>query len=148
MDAAHRDGVAVPRGGVGPTPASWFARWVGVGYASAGLVGFGVTGVADPMNTTGHALGILSINPLHNVLHLLVGLALIAGSGLSPGAARVLTLLTAASFGAVGLFGLAVTGTDGNVLALNPADNGLHLVTAAVATGCAIGSSRMHEGHR
>lgn len=126
------------------TAAARFARWGGVVYASAGIVGLALTGLDDPTSTSGPTLLVFEVNGLQNLLHLAVGVALVSASA-SPEAARVVTTLTATAFGVVGLLGLALVGTDANVLALNPATNLAHLVTAAGAAVCAVASSRRGE---
>lgn len=123
------------------TAAARFARWGGVVYASAGIVGLALTGLDALTSTTGETLLVFEVNGLQNLLHLAVGVALVSASA-SPEAARVVTTLTATAFGVVGLLGLALVGTDANVLALNPATNLAHLVTAAGAAACAVASSR------
>jgi hypothetical protein len=143
MDVTHPGRASTPSGALAGTSVERFARWAGAAYAGIaivgfGLTGFGLTGVADGMSTTGHMLAVLEVNPLQNLLHLVVGLTLVVGSGLGRESARTVTLIVAVALGVAGLFGLALVGTDGNVLALNPAGNALHLVTAAVATGCTI----------
>ncbi len=68
-----------PRGGGfrpgGGKPASqWFAMVVGVTYAGIGVIGFFFTGFGGFTEVTGEtALGIFSINPFHNIVHLGVG---------------------------------------------------------------------------
>lgn len=140
MAATHRSGTASRAVYRSATPAERFARWTGALYAGVAIVGFGLTGLTDPMATSGHQLGVLEVNPLHNLLHLLVGLGLLVGGSAGPGPARTLALLTAASFGVAGLFGIALVGTDANVLALNQADNLVHLATAVIAGACVVAS--------
>lgn len=138
-------GLVVTAGSVAPTTAAArFARWGGVVYASAGIVGLALTGLDDLTSTSGATLMVFEVNGLQNLLHLAVGVALVSASA-SPAAARVVTTLTATAFGVVGLLGLALVGTDANVLALNPATNLAHLVTAAGAAVCAVASSRRGE---
>ncbi|MEX1178725.1 MAG: DUF4383 domain-containing protein [Nitriliruptor sp.] len=124
------------------TPAVRFARVAGVVYCAAGIIGFGLTGFTGMMNTTGELLFGFEVNGLQNLLHVVVGVALVAASGSSPEAARVLTMLTAAAFTVAGLLGLSIIGTDANVLALNRAANTAHLLTAVVAAACAAASPR------
>ena len=140
MATTHR-GRTAPRA-VPTTPAERFARWTGAIYAGVGIVGFGLTGFGDPLATTGSQLGMLEVNPLHNLLHLLVGSGLLIGGSAGPDPARTLTLLAATSFAVASLFGFALVGTDGNVLALNHADNLVHLATAALAAVCVLTSPR------
>jgi hypothetical protein len=145
MDVTHPGRASTLSGAPATTAVERFARWAGAAYAGIAIVGFGLTGVAEGMSTAGHMLGALEVNPLQNLLHLVVGLTLIVGSGLGRESARTVTLIVAVALGVAGLFGLALVGTDGNVLALNPAGNALHLLTAALATGCTILTPRRRE---
>lgn len=140
MDTTHRGRAA--RHAVSPatTSAERFARWTGAAYAGIAIVGFGLTGFDDPMATSGHMLGVFEVNPLQNLLRLLVGVTLLLAGAAGAEPARTTTLLTAAAFGVASLFGLALTGTEANVLALNHADNLLHLATAALAAACVLAS--------
>lgn len=115
------------------TPARRFGQIAGSAYAGIGLLGFAVTGLDGFASTTGASLFGLRINPLHNSLHLIIGMALIVAAARGEGEARTICLLVAVAYGVVGLLGLALVGTDGNVLALNHPDNVLHLATAVVA---------------
>lgn len=116
------------------TSARRFGQIAGSGYVALGILGFAVTGFDGFAAAAGPSLFGLQVNPLHNSLHLFVGLALIVSAARGEGEARTITMLTAAASGVVGLLGLALVGTDGNVLALNHADNILHLTTAVLAT--------------
>lgn len=116
------------------TIARRFGTIAGSGYVAAGLLGFALTGFSGWTATSGSLLVGIEINPLHNLLHLAVGVTLLVGAAIGAGPARILTLLTAASYGVAGLFGLALVGTDANVLALNDAGNVLHFGTALVAS--------------
>lgn len=134
MQSTSRHRTRALQGAARSTPAERFARWGGTLYAALGLVGFGVTGFGGFTRTVGAPLLLLEVNPLQNLLHLAVGIVLIFASAIGPGPARTATLLVASSVGVAGLLGFALTGTDGNVLAVNHAANVLHVLTATVAT--------------
>ncbi|MBW3619397.1 MAG: DUF4383 domain-containing protein [Actinobacteria bacterium] len=127
------------------TPARRFGQVAGSVYTALGLLGFAVTGLAGFAATTGPILFGLRLNPLHNTLHLLIGVALVIAAARGEDEARTISMLTAAAYGVVGLLGLALVGTDGNVLALNHPDNVLHLLTAVVATLATIASRDVPE---
>ncbi|MTV24407.1 DUF4383 domain-containing protein [Nitriliruptoraceae bacterium ZYF776] len=129
-------------------PAVRFARWAGVAYTSAGIVGFAVTGVHQFTRRSGEMLLGVELNPLLNTVHLAAGLILLAASASSVPAARTATHLAAAAFGVVGLLGIALVGTPANVLAVNGAGNLLHLATAGAATACAFAAGRHAAEHR
>ena len=106
---------------------------IGAAYVPLGIVGFLVTGFdnfAEPTNE--RLLGIFEINPLHNVVHLVLGLlGLVLAARLAT--ARLYGWLLALGYGAAFAFGLyAVDHGDSNVLSLNHADNWFHLASAAV----------------
>lgn len=60
-------------------PAQWLALIIGVTYTIVGLVGFALTGFSGFAAPEGELLlGVFEINPLHNVVHLVIGLAGVA----------------------------------------------------------------------
>jgi hypothetical protein len=105
----------------------------GVVYLLVGLAGFAVTtGLAFTAQRGDELLGIFEVNPLHNVVHLLVGAALTWGALRGANAARVINTTVGATYLLVGIAGLFVLGSEANILAINAADNLLHLLTAAI----------------
>ena len=52
----------------------------GAAYILVGLVGFALTGFSDFAAPDGHLLLVFEINPLHNVVHLLIGSAMIGAA--------------------------------------------------------------------
>jgi hypothetical protein len=125
-------------------PAQWLALAVGVAFVLAGLAGFAVTGFdgfADPEGDL--LLGIFEVNPLHNIVHLLIGAAGLAlWNRLDR--ARIFGWLLAAGYGATFVYGLFVANTDDqvNILALNQADNWLHLASALAGLAIALWPAR------
>ncbi len=113
------------------------ARVFGIIYLLVGILGF-VPGLSQPMNdaTMGGMsllLGLFPVNPLHNVVHIVVGLAgiLVAGTFSN---SRVYFKTLAIVYGLLTVLGLIPATT--NVFGLVPLgswDIGLHLVTAIVA---------------
>lgn len=148
MDTTHRGRTAPRAVPDRTTAAERFSRWGGAAFAGVAIVGFGLTGFDDPTSTSGHLLGVFEVNPLHNGINLLVGVTLLVAGAASADAARTVTLLVAAAYGVVGLLGGSLVGTDANVLALNHADNVLHLLIAAVATACVLGSPSGRDAPR
>lgn len=124
------------------TPARSFGQVAGSAYVVLGILGSAVTGFEGFAANRGALLLGLEVNPLHNLLHVTLGLALIVGAARGEAVARTLALLAATAYGVVGLLGLGLVGTTGNVLALNTPDNVLHLVTAAAAAIAARASTR------
>jgi hypothetical protein len=123
----------------GLQPAQMLAALVGMVFLVAGVVGFARTGFGD---FAGHQHVFLlgfAINPLHNLVHAvigLLGLLMSVGSGL----ARTFGWLLFLAYGAVFVWGLMITGAlatnpvsgAGNPLNLNTADNWLHFGSAVV----------------
>lgn len=110
-----------------------FAYVFGAVYAVVGLLGFAVTGLSGFAAPQGDTLILFGINPLHNVVHVLIGVALLGAAASGPAAARLWTGIVGGVLGLVGLLGFFIVGTPLNILALNLPDNLLHLATAVVA---------------
>ena len=124
-------------------PASVFAWAFGLVFVVVAIWGFVETGFGDWTATeTDAAVLWFQVNPLHNVVHLLVGAGLLAGASRGEWAARLVTLLVSIAYLAVGLAGFWLIGTESNLLALNEADNWLHLATAALGFAAVIASDR------
>jgi Domain of unknown function (DUF4383) len=110
-----------------------FAQVFGAIYVLIGIVGFFITGFGDFATSEGRTLILFDINPLHNIVHLVVGIAFLAASRVEA-TARTVSALVGAVYLAVGLLGLFIAGNDDlNLLALNQADNVLHLLSGAIA---------------
>jgi len=116
----------------GLQPVQILAGLAGIAFIVFGVVGFTRTGVGD-WSTHSFVLG-FSVNPLHNLVHVAVGvlgLLMAMGSGL----ARLYGWLLFLGYGAIFVWGLMITGIlaqnpasqFGNPLALNTNDNWLHL---------------------
>lgn len=117
----------------GRAPYQWLALVFGVVYLLVGILGFFVTGF-DGFTEHDHDQTLLgfAINPLHNIVHLLIGvLGVILWKTRS--GARTYGWILAVGYGLVSIYGLIVAGeADGNILNINGADNGLHIATTIV----------------
>lgn len=98
----------------------------GAGYALVGLAGFLVT--EDFVGQEGDSLLGFQVNGLHNVVHLLIGLGLLAASR-ALRTARSANLAIGTTYVALAALGPLLTGTELNVVALNSADHVLHAVS-------------------
>lgn len=108
------------------------AMIVGAAFALAGVAGFFVTGFENFAQPTDKKLLIFEVNPLHNIVHLLIGIAgLLMARRLS--SARLFGWLLAGGYGLTFIHGLFVANQDtsANFLSINTADNWLHLFSAA-----------------
>lgn len=83
---------------------------------------------------TDQRLIVFELNPLHNVVHLAIGAALLAGSA-RPSAARMTAIAVGATYALVGVIGFWAVGEPWNILSLNQPDNWLHIGTAVLALG-------------
>ncbi|TNM68479.1 DUF4383 domain-containing protein [Streptomyces sp. NP160] len=116
----------------------------GAVYLLVGLVGFALTGLsgfADPAG--GRTLVVFEVNPLHNVVHVAIGAALLLASR-RLSAARATNGTIGAVYLLVGVLGLFIASPTShlNLLALNHADNVLHLASAVLLLGVAVGADR------
>ena len=115
---------------------------IGALYTLTGLLGFLVTGFDDFAGKTGETLLGFEVNPLHNLVHLLIGLAGLA-MWRRRDTARTFGWMLFVAYGATFFYGLAVAGQeDGNFLSINGADNGLHLVSALAGLAIALAGNR------
>ena len=99
---------------------------VGVGfglvYVLVGVVGFFVTGFNGFASMNGPLLlGIFMLNPLHNIVHVLVGAVLVAGGLASIKVSRRVNTTVGAVYLLVSAMGLALQASTANILALNRA---------------------------
>ncbi len=116
----------------------------GAVYILVGLLGFLVTGgVAFAATEGGLLLGIFEVNPFHNVAHLVIGVALLAGGLAGVRAAKTVNIVIGVAYLLLGIIGFFLVNTSANFLALNTADHFLHLVSALVLLGVGFGADRV-----
>lgn len=116
------------------TPAQIYAYAVGGVLLLVGLIGF----AADSAFDTGHGidggklLGIFEVNGIHNLVHILSGLLLLAVAP-KRATARYGVIAFGLVYGLVTLIGL-IDGQDVlGLIPVNPADNVLHIALTAAA---------------
>lgn len=130
----------------GDTPATLFAKVFGAVYLLIGLVGFAVTGFDNWFGTdTGETLLWFELNPFHNVVHLAIGAALLAGAR-RPASARAIATIVGVAYALVGIVGFWALGEEWNILSLNQPDNWLHIGTAILALLAVAASSDRSDG--
>ncbi|WP_233491248.1 DUF4383 domain-containing protein [Blastococcus sp. TBT05-19] len=101
-------------------------------YLLVGIVGFFITGFDDFFaHDSGDMLLFFEINGMHNVVHILIGIAGLALSQTLAGA-RTYGWLLAVGYGAAFVYGLLAIGKEWDFLSINGADNVLHIATALV----------------
>ncbi|MDX6231152.1 MAG: hypothetical protein QOH68_100 [Nocardioidaceae bacterium] len=128
------------------TGAEQFARAaaavVGVTFLLVGVLGFvpGITTDYDSMTFADHEsgaelLGIFQVSILHNIVHLLFGVAGLWAATQARLVAPVL-LGSAAIYGLLTIYGIVIDKeSDANFVPLNSADNWLHLVLTVGLAG-------------
>ena len=107
----------------------------GAVYLLVGLVGFAVTSGVGFFSTEGANLIIFEVNPLHNVIHLAIGAALLYAGVKDIQLARTVNTAVGAVYLLVGILGLFLLSSPLNIIALNGADNVLHLASAVLLLG-------------
>lgn len=111
-------------------------------YVLLGIVGFFVTGVSNFASDTDTRLLIFDINPLHNVVHLLIGATLIAGAA-KVGTAPKTNMTIGIAYLAVAVIGLT------GVLAFLSINRGLvpdfwlHLLSGLACLAFVRGAARL-----
>ncbi|HKS46526.1 MAG TPA: DUF4383 domain-containing protein [Amycolatopsis sp.] len=112
----------------------------GAVYLLVGMIGFAITTNMTFTSHTGKHLFIFGLNPLHNFVHVLVGIALAGAAGIGVGCSKAVNSLVGAVYLLVGAAGFFLTQSGLNLLAVNHPDNVLHVVSAGLLL--AIGVTR------
>ena len=130
------------------SPVQLAATVVGAVFLLVGVLGFipGITSDAGSLGFAGHGshamlLGLFQVSVLHNIVHLLFG---VAGLALARSAASAKGYLVwgGAIYLVLFVYGLVFSGdTAGNFVPVNAADNGLHLILGIgmLVLGLAVG---------
>ena len=136
--------------------AQTFALLVGAVFLLVGILGF-IPGVVTEHDTKflgqdgdSELLGIFQVNILHNIVHLIFGVAGIAAAK-AVGSSRTYLLGGGVVYLVVFLYGVLIDfGSDANIINLNAADNVLHLLLglSMVALGMIAGDARSTTGGR
>ena len=120
--------------------------FLGIVYTIDGIYGFFLTSETSFASTSGpKVLDLFQTNPLHNLVHVVVGLALLTAALVGPRAAKAMNTVFGAVFLLVGVVGFVVTGSGNplNILALNGADTVLNFATAVVLLCVGLGADRV-----
>lgn len=118
--------------------AQWLALGLGAVYTLVGVLGFAVTGFDQFAEHTGETLLGFEINPLHNVVHLAIGLLGLA-MWRRLDTTRTYGWMLAVGYGAAFVLGLVIMGDeDKNFLSINVADQFLHIGSALVGLAMAL----------
>ena len=114
------------------TVSQWLALISSIIFIGVGVAGFFVTGFDDfAGHDTNKELLIFEVNPLHNIVHLVLGAI---GLALFTRVRGALTygIIVAVAYGGAFLYGLVALGQEWDVLSLNAEDNWLHLGLAVL----------------
>lgn len=137
MTTARRRGAA-PR-----APVQYAALLVGALFLLLGALGFvpGVTTGYDDLEFAGHGssaelLGLFQVSVLHNIVHLVYGVAGVATALVTAAAARAYLLVGGLVLVALALYGGFVEpGGAANFVPVDTADNWLHFVAGIAMVG-------------
>ncbi|MDQ0736592.1 DUF4383 domain-containing protein [Arthrobacter agilis] len=125
------------------------AQAVGIVFLLVGILGFipGITSNYDTMMFAGHQseamlLGIFQVSILHNIVHLLFGIAGLAMARTVSGA-RSYLLVGGIIYAVLWIYGLVIgQESSANFVPVNTADNWLHFLLAVGMIGLALALSR------
>jgi Domain of unknown function (DUF4383) len=120
-------------------PHQLLALIIGIVYLLVGLAGFLVTGFDGfAAHDEGETLLGFAVNPLHNIVHLLIGALGIAMSRRAD-SARTFGWLLFVVYGLTFVYGLIAVNNDAiNFLNINGADNVLHILSALAGLAIAL----------
>jgi hypothetical protein len=134
-------------------PVQLAATVVGAVFLLVGILGFipGVTSNYDTMTLAGHdshamLLGVFAVSILHNIVHLLFGIAGLALAR-TPAGARNYLIGGGIIYLVLWIYGLVIDHDSGaNFVPVNNADNWLHLVLAVgmIGLGIALADKATH----
>jgi hypothetical protein len=132
-----------------PSLVNTAAMIVGVVFVLVGILGFipGITTHYGDLTFAGHGsgaklLGIFQVSVLHNIVHLLFGLAGIAAGRAASSAARSYLVGGGVIYLVLWIYGLVIDkASSANFVPVNNADNWLHLLLGVgmIALGLAFG---------
>ncbi|MFU8946582.1 DUF4383 domain-containing protein [Mycetocola zhadangensis] len=126
------------------SPNRLLATVFGAVYLLVGALGFAVTGGLSIIATEGNLLlGLFAVNPLHNIAHLLIGLALLIAGLSTVSASKTVNTVVGAAYLLLGIVGFFLVNTAANILALNTADHFLHLGSAIVLLGVGLAADKV-----
>jgi hypothetical protein len=111
-----------------------FGYIFGLVYLAVGAAGYASTkGINLTATLGGRELHWFSVNPLHNIVHLVIGGLWIIAAFTGPSLARGVNIIVGSAYLLLAIVGPFVSGTSANILGLNLADDLLHVVTALTA---------------
>ncbi|MDT7573356.1 MAG: hypothetical protein QOE05_3530 [Actinomycetota bacterium] len=109
----------------------------GAVYALVGVLGFFVSGDVDFAGEKGSSLLGFDVNGLHSVVHLLIGVALMAASR-THAAARATNVTIGAVYLLLAALGPVINDTAADIIGLNGADHFLHAASGVLLVAVAM----------
>ena len=130
-------------------PYQWLALVIGVVYLLVGIIGFFITGFEGfTEHEDGQTILGFGINPLHNIVHIIIGLAGVTMWS-KRSSARSYGWLLAIGYGIAAIYGfIVVNNPDANILNINMADNWLHVFSALAGLAIALWPHRDDRADR
>ena len=113
----------------------------GAVYALVGLLGFAVSSDVDFAGKQGASLLGFDVNGLHNIVHLLIGVALLAASR-AHASAKAANLTIGAVYVLLAVLGPFINDTAADIIGLNGADHVLHLLSGVLLVGVAVAADK------
>jgi hypothetical protein len=113
----------------------------GAVYALVGLLGFAVSGDVDFAGQDGASLLGFDVNGLHNIVHLLIGVVLLAASR-THAVAKSVNLTIGAVYVLLAVLGPFINDTAADIIGLNGADHLLHLLSGVLLVGVAVAADK------
>jgi hypothetical protein len=110
-------------------------------YALVGVLGFFVSSNVDFAGKNGASLLGFDVNGLHNVVHLLIGAALIVASRTHL-AAKGTNLTIGAVYVLLAVLGPFINNTAVDIIGLNGPDHVLHLISGVLLVGVAVAADK------
>jgi hypothetical protein len=118
----------------------------GVFFIVFGAIGFTVTPGIEFSGADGGVLFTLfELNPLQNIVHLVLGAALLGGALISTKVSALTNGIVGALFFALGFYGLFAVESPGDVFASNTWGNALHFGSAAMLLAVSLGADKRRD---
>jgi cyanate permease len=127
--------------GTGRTLNQTLALAFGAVYAVVGVIGFFVSSSVPFAGERGASLLGFDVNGLHNIVHLLIGLALVAASR-THAAAKSTNLTIGAVYLLLAVLGPFINNTALDIVGLNGPDHVLHALSGLLLVGVAVAADK------
>jgi Domain of unknown function (DUF4383) len=120
--------------------------FLGIVYLIDGIYGYFLTSDTGFFSTSGpKVIDLFETNPFHNLVHVIVGIALLTAALVGPRSAKAVNMTLGAIFLLAAVVGLFLSSGNNplNILAFNGADNVLNFATAAILLAVGFGGDRV-----